>query len=191
MNKFNIFKKIELIISHPHRFFDKIQKEKGMKEVFKFYFIFVFLSTVINTLFMLPEIIKSKLNISFLSYVVVVIVLILFVLLIVLLTALSSFIIYYLYHIIIKLFKGKKKYPETYKLLYAATPLLIVSLIPFYGVFKIIFYPLFILAALDTIYIEFIGLQKLQKMNKENAIVVITIGVIIGIITIKFAMGLI
>jgi len=191
MNKFNFFRKIELVISHPHRFFDKIQKEKNIWEVFKFYFVFVFLSMIINTLFLLPEIIKSKLDISFLSYVVIVVVLILIMLLVVFLTALSSFVLYYFYHIIIKIFRGKKKYQETYKLLYAATPLLIVSLVPFYGVFKIIFYPLFILAAIDTAYIEFVGLQKLQKMNKENAIVVIAIGLIVGIITIKLFMGVI
>ena len=133
MNKFNIFKKIELVISHPHRFFDKIQKEKNIWNVFKFYFIFVFLSTIINTLFLLPEIIKSKLDISFLSYLVVIIVLILFVLLIIFLTALSSFVVYYLYHILIKLFRGKKRYPETYKLLLASffrhNACLIVSII--------------------------------------------------------------
>jgi len=68
--------------------------------------------------------------------------------------------------------------------LYAATPLLIVTLIPFSGIFKIIFYPLFVIAALDTFYIEFIGLKKLHKMSNENAILVILIGALVGIFTI-------
>jgi hypothetical protein len=188
MNKLNIFKKIELVIFYPHKFFDKIQKENNFLEVFKFYLFFVFLSIAINVLFILPEFIKSKLNMPFLSYLALIMILIIFILLLVFLTALSSFVFYYIYHIIIKLFNGKKRYQETYKLLYASTPLLIVSLIPFYNFFKLIFYPLFILAALDTIYIEFIGLQKLQKMNKENAIAVIIIILIIGIIALIFLM---
>ena len=71
--------------------------------------------------------------------------------------------------------------------MYAATPMLIVvALVPFYGIFKLIFYPLFILAALDTFYIEYIGLKKLQKMSKENAISVIVISALIGVLTIVF-----
>jgi hypothetical protein len=178
------FKKVELIISHPHKFFDKIKKEKNMFNVFEFYFIFVFLSFIINTLFILPSLVQDKLRISFVNYFVFIIIMIIILIIFAILTALLSFVLYWIYHIIIKIFKGQERYPQTYKLLYAATPLLIVTLIPFNGIFKVIFYPLFVIAALDTFYIEFIGLKKLHKMSNENALFVILIGALIGIFTI-------
>tara|TARA_Y100000310_G_C20618188_1_gene781815 strand:+ start:827 stop:1414 length:588 start_codon:yes stop_codon:yes gene_type:complete len=184
MKKMNFFKKVELVISHPHKFFDKIGKEKKLFNVFEFYFIFVFLSLIINTLFLLPTLVQDKLKISFLNYTLFIITIIIILTIVAILTALLSFVLYWVYHIIIKLFRGQKRYPETYKLLYAATPLLIVTLIPFSGFFKLIFYPLFIIATLDTFYIEFIALKKLHKMSNENAIFVILIGAIIGILTI-------
>jgi len=70
------FKKVEMIISHPHRFFDKIKKEKRMFNVFEFYFIFVFLSFIINTLFMLPNLVQDKLKISLINYFLFIIVII-------------------------------------------------------------------------------------------------------------------
>lgn len=186
MKKFNFFEKIELIISDPHKFFDKIQKDKNIFDVFKFYFIFIFVIIVLNTLFRLPELTKSNLNITIEKYFLFIFILVAFILVLSLLTAVLSFVLYWLCHILIKIFKGKEKYSETYKILYAATPLLIVSLIPYYGVFKVLFYPLFIIAVLDTFYLEFIGLQKLQKLNKENAITVIVISTIIAILLIMF-----
>ncbi len=184
--KFNFFKKIELIISDPPKFFEKIKKETNIWDVFKFYFIFVFVSIVLNTLFRLPELTKGNIDIGITKYFLFVIVLVVFILVLSLLTAVSSFVLCWFCHIIIKIFKGKEKYPETYKLLYAATPLLIVLLIPYYGVFKVLFYPLFIVAAIDTFYIEFVGLQKLQKLKKENAIAVILISTIIAILLVMF-----
>jgi hypothetical protein len=64
--------------------------------------------------------------------------------------------------------------------------MLIVTLIPFSGFFKLIFYPLFIIATLDTFYIEFIALKKLHKMSNENAIFVILIGALISIFIIMY-----
>ncbi len=184
--KFDFFKKIELVISHPHRFFEKVKKEKNIWGVFEFYFIFVFLSMVINTLFSLPELTKSNMDIGAAKYLLFIIILIAFVLLIALLASFASFVLYFIYHILIKIFKGREKYKETYKLLYAATPLLIVLLIPYQSMFKILFYPFFIIAALDTLYIEYIGLQKLQRMSKENAVAVIILTLLIGIFSIMF-----
>ena len=193
MKKFNFFQKVELIISNPVKFFDKIQKDKNIFDVFKFYFTFVFVSIVINTLFRLPELTKSNLNITIAKYFLFILVLVAFILVLSLLTAVLSFVLYWFCHLLIKIFKGKEKYSETYKILYAATPLLIVSLIPYYGVFKVLFYPLFLIAVLDTFYLEFIGLQKLQKLNKENAITVIVISTIIAVFLIMYfvKMGLI
>ncbi|TKJ17751.1 hypothetical protein CEE44_04430 [Candidatus Woesearchaeota archaeon B3_Woes] len=186
MKKLNFFQKIELIISNPHKFFDKIQDNKNIFDVFKFYFTFIFVSIVINTLFRLPELTKSNLNITISKYFLFILILVAFILILSLLTAVFSFVLYWFCHILIKIFKGKEKYSETYKLLYAATPLLIVSLIPYHGVFKVLFYPLFIIAVLDTFYLEFIGLKKLQKLNKENAITVIVIGTIIAILLVMY-----
>ena len=185
MKSLNFFKKIELVISHPHRFFDRIKEEKNIWKVFEFYSIFVFLSLVTNLLFQAPLILKDKLTLSFPLYFLFIIISLVIVLLSVLFVGLSSFVLYYLCHIIIKIFKGKEKYKETYKLVYAATPMLIVLIIPFYGFFKIIFYPLFFIAFLDTIYIEFVALQKLQRLSKENAVAVIILSIILGILSIK------
>jgi len=182
--KLNFFRKIELVISHPHKFFDKVKKEKGMKNVFEFYFIFVFLSVVINTLFLLPGIMKDSVGVSITKYFLFLIVLIVFILALTLVTVGLSFVLYWFYHILIKIFKGKKKYPETYKLLYGATPLLLVLLIPIYGLFKIIIIPLLVIAALDALYIEYVGLQKLHKMNRHNAIAVLVVAVIIAVLSI-------
>lgn len=175
------FRKIETVISHPHKFFNAVKKEKNIAEVFKFYFVFVFLSIIINMIFILPDFAKDNLDIPFLRYVLFVFVMVLFVLAVTALTALSSFIIYWMYHLLVRLFRGKESYTQTYKLIYAATPLLIVMLIPFYGIFKFIFYPLFIIAAVDTLYIEFVGLQRLQNMKKNNAIAVIIISILIAV----------
>ena len=179
MKKINIFRKAELVISNPHKFFDKVKKEKDMKNVFEFYFIFVFLSVVINTLFLLPDIMKNNVGVSITKYFLFLAVLVVFILAITLITAGFSFVLYWFYHIVIKIFKGKAKYPDTYKLLYGATPLLLVLLIPIYGLFKIIIIPLLVIAAVDALYIEYIGLQKLHKMNRHNAIAVLVIAVVI------------
>jgi hypothetical protein len=184
MKEMKFFEKIEMIISHPHKFFDKIKKEKKLFKVFEFYLIFVFLAFITNTLFVLPNMIQDKLKMPFLNFFIFIVMIIILLIVFAILTALVSFGLYWLYHIIIKLFRGKERYPATYKLLYAATPLLIVMLIPFSGLFKLIFYPLFVIATLDTFYIEFIALKKLHNMSTENAIFVILISALIGIFTI-------
>jgi len=175
--------KIRLILTKPGKFFDKIEDDKSMIDVFKFYFNFILIITIINTLVMLPELTKNNLGLSFGKYCLFVIVLIVYILAIVLIVSGLSFVIYWVYHILIKIFRGKKKYLQTYKLLYAATPLLIVSLINFY---KPVFNILFLVAALYTFYIEYIGLRKLQKLSKENAITVIIISVVIAVLLILF-----
>lgn len=184
MKKMSFFRKIELVISHPHRFFDKVKKEKYIKSVFEFYFIFVFLSVVINTIFLLPDIMKDNVGVSITKYFLFLVVLIVFILTLTLVTAGFSFVMYWFYHILIKIFKGKEKYPETYKLLYGATPLLLVLLIPIYGLFKIIIIPLLVIAALDSLYIEYVGLQKLHKMNRHNAIAALVVAVVIAVLSI-------
>jgi len=183
MKDLSFFQKIELIVTHPHRFFEKIKAEKGISKVFGFYFIFVFAICIINTLFMLPNIIKDQIGISFGKYCLFISMIILFILLFSLAVALSSFVMYWILHLLVIMFNGKQKFSETYKLLYAAAPLLIVALIPYYGAFKIIFYPLFIIAGLDAGYIELIGMQKLQKMSRLNALSVVGIAALLGIIS--------
>jgi len=176
-----------MVISNPNKFFENAKKEHGMLKVFEFYFIFVLVSMILNTLMFLPDIIKQKSSdIATGNFLLFVIFMIIMVLVMTTLVALFSFVIYYLYHILIKIFKGKKGYRETYKLLYAATPLLLVLLIPQYGFFKLILYPLFIIAMIDTFYLEYVGLQRLQKLSKENAISVVLISAAIGVLTMWF-----
>jgi len=182
----SFFDKINLVIAHPHRFFDKIKEERNIWDVFKFCFIFVFLSSVINTLFMLPKITESSISLAISKYMIFVSLIVISVLLASFFVTVSSFIFYYVYHIIIRLFGGKNNFKKTYKLLYAATPLLLVCLIPYFDFFKLIFYPLFVIALIDSIYLEFVGLQKLQRLSKENAFVVVAIALIISILPILF-----
>jgi hypothetical protein len=184
--KMDFFHKAELVISHPHKFFHKIVKEKDIWAVFKFYFVFVFLSIVINLLFNLQNIVKDQLYLTFGRFCMFILLTVLFIGILSVLIALSSFVLYWLYHILIKIFRGKRRYNATYKLLYAATPLLIVTLIPNYGLFKIILKPLFIIAAIDTFYIEFVGLRIMHKMSKENAFAVVLISAVIGILSIAY-----
>lgn len=186
----SIFQKIELVITHPHKFFENIKEDKNIWDAFEFYFVFAFLSIIINALFFLPDLIKTKSYLTIFFFILFIIIFIIFILLISLGISFLSFAVYWVYHIIIKLFKGKKKYNDTYKLLYASTPMLIALLVPFNGVFKIIFYPLFVLAVLDTAYINFIGLQKLQKMNKLNSVLVIGLSLFLDVLIFLILRGI-
>jgi hypothetical protein len=189
MKEMRFFDKIRLIIVHPHKFFEEIKKEKGIKHVFNFYFVFAFFAVTINTIFNLPDIIKSKLDLPILYFLIIIFMMIVLVFALAFAVSLFSFVFYWIYHVIIKIFNGKNNFDKTYTLLYGATPLMIASLVPYYGAFKLIFYPLMAVALVDTAYIKYVGLQKMHKMSKENSAAAIIIGLIIGFLVIKFLKG--
>jgi hypothetical protein len=188
MKELNFFDKIGLIISHPHKFFEEIKEEKNIWKVFEFYFALVLISAVINSIFIMPELVKNKMFLGPVYFTLIIIIFIIAILLAVSLISCLSFGIFWLNHIIIKIFNGKKRFKETYQTLYASTPLLLACLIPYYGFFKILFYPVLAIALVDSVYIEYIALQKLQKLSKENAIAVIIIGLLFFFIIFKIFM---
>jgi hypothetical protein len=144
---------------------------------------------MINLLFRLPELISQRISLGqyyFIGYAAAVIV---WMIILVMIIVSISFVLYFFYHILIFLFNGKNPYSSTYHLVYTLTPLLLVSLIPYYGIFKLIFYPFLAIAFIDSIYLGYVGLRSLQKLSKENAIAIVIITLIICFFMIKEIIG--
>lgn len=171
MKNQNFIKKAVFILSNPKRFFDQAKKEKGFGKAFFYYMTFAALSLIINFIVLSSSFISG---IDAPPYMLLIIVTALLIMILAAVSA-SSFLVYGIYHLIIKLLKGRNNYIETYKLIYAATPLLIAQLIPFYSYLKVAYYILVVFAAAYSIYLEYIGLRKLQNMDKRKAVTAIVI----------------
>src|SRR3989344_7719248 len=98
--KLNFFTKTELLIAHPHKFFEKIQKEKDKWKEFEFLFIYIFLAVVINALFIMPSIIKEKSVLPLLPYIFIIILFIFLLIVSSLILSLAFFAIAFVYHLI-------------------------------------------------------------------------------------------
>lgn len=181
MKRLDFFKKVEELISHPNKFYDTISKDKNPWNVFRYYFVFVLIGIITNILFLLPHIIRSNMNLPIEKFILFIIVLVFSIFLFILLITLTSFISFGFYHVMIKIFAGKEKFKQSYKLLYAKTPIMLAFLIPIFGAFKWLFFFILAIAYIDSAYINFIGLKKLQKMPTENALTLVIIMTIVHI----------
>jgi hypothetical protein len=175
--------KIKDVLMAPQKFFQRIQKEKGLKKAFIYFAILSLFSAVVGFLFsllMLPlyqQILSSlSLNIPTLQYssgwmilnqVIGYI-----------LGLLTAFVIAGLLHAWILIFGGKAEYTKTYQLyVYSQTPSFLFGWIPVLG----------IIAAVYGMALLIIGTMKLHKISKTKAILmyVIPIG-LFGIFLIVF-----
>lgn len=182
MKKLNFIQNIELIISHPHKFFDYI-KNKKKSSLLEYVFIFAFLSFLTNIIIRFNVLMKDQINLPFMSFIGFLAILLLSMLLFSFFISALFMVVMFIYHMIIGLFTGKERFRQSYKLVYSFTPVFLVSLIPYYSIFKIIFYPLMALAVIDSVYINYVGLRKIQNLTKENAIASIIIFMMLATIT--------
>jgi Yip1-like protein len=182
-NKTNFFNKLRNIILDPQDLFNLIKKEKQKKDIFNYLIIFVFLSIISNTLFLLPNLTKYNLSLSPIKFTFFITVLILAVFTTTIILTFTLFLIGIFYHLLIKIFNGKKDINQSLKILYCITPLLLVSIIPFNGSFKILFYSLFVFAFVDTLHLKYIYLKKFQKLSTDNSIAIILISVCFELMT--------
>ena len=187
MKEVHLFKKVEWILFHPSSFFEYAKKEKTIFPVLKFFTLFTFLSVLINVLFYLPELVKDNVDLNLYTYLFFILFILIMVAVLVATFVALSFIEYAIYHVIVRIFKGKKDYKQTYKLIYAAAPILLVSLIPYVGVFKVLVIVLGSLALLDSLYLTYVGLRKLHGMHKENAITTVIVIVLLAVLAFWYA----
>ena len=71
--KLSFFTKVELIITHPHKFFEKIKNEK-IKDIFEFLFLFVFLINLVNLIFKMPQLVKDNMTLVPLKFILFIII---------------------------------------------------------------------------------------------------------------------
>ena len=179
----DILNKVKSILFEPKKFFTKLQKEKGIRDVFK-YLAIVALFSVILTFIM--SLIFSPVQTSFIeqltgqeistedstpTYIDAIINY--------LGTLLLSFVIVGILHLWLKLFRGKAKYEKTYQLyIYGTTPTFLFSWIPFIGGFAWIY---------DLILL-IIGTSIIYKLSRTKSILVYLIPLIILIMLLLIAM---
>jgi len=187
MKEVHLLRKVEWIIFHPSSFFEYAKKEKTIFPVLKFFTLFTFLSITINVIFNLPKLVEDNVQLDLLAYLFFILFIIGMVAVLVATFVALSIIEYAIYHVIVRIFQGKKDFKQTYKLIYAAAPVFIVALIPYVGVFKFLVIILGSLAFLDSLYLMYVGLQKLHGMHKENALTTIIVIVILGVVAFWYA----
>ncbi|MBN2101300.1 MAG: YIP1 family protein [Candidatus Aenigmarchaeota archaeon] len=87
--------------------------------------------------------------------------------------AVGSFIGAIILHIFALIFGAKKGYEQTYKVTaYSMTPTLVLGWVPVIN----------FITGIWTLYLEYLGLKKLQDMKSSNAILAVLVPVIIGMI---------
>lgn len=166
-----ILTKIKDVLAAPHKFFQRMQKEKGLKKAFIYFAILSLFSTVLGFLFsllMLPvyqNILASiSLNIPTLQYNSGWVVLNQAISYII--GLLASFLIAGLLHVWIMIFGGKARYEKTYQLyVYSSTPLYLFGWIPVLG----------FIASIYWLVLLIIGTMKVHKIKKTRAILMYAI----------------
>lgn len=155
----------------PQKFFQRIQKEKGLKKAFIYFAILFLFSTILSFLFsllMMPlyqQILASlSLNIPTLQYSSGWVVLNQAISYLV--GLLGSFIIAGLLHVWLLIFGSRAEYEKTYQLyVYSRTPVFLFGWIPILG----------FIASIYGLVLLIIGTMQLHKISKTKAILIYVI----------------
>lgn len=180
--------KIRDVLISPHKFFQRMQKEKGLKKAFIYFAILSLFSAILGfllSLLMMPlyqQILASlALNIPTLQYSsgwVVLNQLISYII-----GLLASFVIAGLLHVWLMIFGGRADYEKTYQLyVYSHTPTFLFGWIPVLG----------FIASIYWLVLLIIGTMKVHKISKTKAILmyVIPIGLFFLFIILFWSMAI-
>ncbi len=180
---------IKGVLLKPKEFFKDIKKEKGIKNAFLYFLIFSVITTFLSTLYFYRVFLGIKIPQIELTHGLIIWIMFVLYILILLFSLVSIFILSAIIHLFVLLMKGKKGFYQTFKtVIYAGTPNYILSILispvyifvfsKFSGMkqmppeFFVWFIPLFIIGLavlIYIIYLEVIGIKKLQEISTFRA----------------------
>ena len=171
MNEFfEVFEKAKLVLTSPLKFFKKAKKEKGVRNAFIYYAVLSLTAVILGIIsyylfapyynligkFFLIDLNRGKEALSFGT-------LIYFSLISWSWMLVVSFISAGFLHIWLKIFGGKGKYEDTYKIYsYSMTPQFLLKWIPFIG----------LIAWIWGIFLLIVGTQEIHKMSRKKAMLI-------------------